>query len=86
MTDLLPHLTFLYGNDKAPQTLVRVDKLIVEYRARIPAHAGGLTERDSLLITYGDQVQAHNEKPLQILNTFCKKYLTDIVDGIHILP
>ncbi|MEP6896134.1 MAG: alpha-amylase family glycosyl hydrolase, partial [Chloroflexota bacterium] len=86
MTDLLPHLTFLYGNDKAPQTLVRVDKLIADYRTRIPARAGELTERDSLLITYGDQVQTQDEKPLRTLNTFCEKYLTNVIGGIHILP
>src|SRR6185436_15344098 len=86
MTELLSHLTFLYGNDQAPQLLARVEKLIAEYRTRIPVRSGELTEHDSLLITYGDQVQSQNEKPLHTLNQFCKKYLTDVVDGIHILP
>ncbi len=39
-----------------------------------------------MLITYGDQVQAPNEKPLQTLKTFCDKYLTDVLSSIHILP
>jgi len=86
MTNLLSHLTFLYGNDQAPQLLVRVEKLIAEYRARIPARSGELTEHDSILITYGDQVQSQNEKPLQTLHKFCEKYLMDLVGGIHILP
>src|SRR5688500_2775135 len=47
---------------------------------------GRLTERDSILITYGDQVQTPGEKPLQTLSQFCKQYLTNVIYGIHILP
>lgn len=86
MTNLLSHLTFLYGQDKAPQLLERVQKLLEEYRRRIFPRDGELTEGDSILITYGDQVQSSRKKPLQVLNTFCKQYLTDVVNGIHILP
>ena len=86
MTNLLPHLTFLYGEEQAPHILVRVEKLLAGYRVRIQPRSGELTERDSILITYGDQVQSQNEKPLQTLNTFCKKYLNGVVSGIHILP
>jgi sucrose phosphorylase len=63
-----------------------VEQLLAGYRARIKPRDGNLTERDSILITYGDQVQTQNEKPLQTLDKFCKKYLTDVVSGIHILP
>jgi glucosylglycerate phosphorylase len=86
MTTLLSHLTFLYGADQAPRLYERVQALINQYRARISARKGELTEHDSILITYGDQVQMPNEKPLQTLNAFCSQYLNNIVDGIHILP
>jgi len=86
MTNLLNHLTFLYGEIQAPQLLTRVEQILTDYRTRIPTRDGELTERDSLLITYGDQIQAPNEKPLQTLNKFCEKYLTNIIGGIHILP
>jgi len=86
--NLSSHLTFLYGTDSAPQLLVRVEKLIAKYRVqtRSALRDGKLTERDSILITYGDQVQAQNPSPLQTLNLFCKEYLIGIVSGIHILP
>ncbi len=60
----------------------------MDYRALIQSRLidGELTERDSILITYGDQVQSPDEKPLQTLNKFCKQYLSNIVSGIHILP
>ena len=86
MTNLLSHLTFLYGAESASQLLDRVEQLLAEYHTRIELRDGNLTERDSLLITYGDQVQTQNEKPLQTLNKFCEKYLTNVVSGIHILP
>lgn len=86
MKKLLDHLTFLYGEEKAPQLYERAQKIISGYRTRIPERNSELTERDSIIITYGDQVQSPNEKPLQTLNKFCKQYLTGVVSGIHILP
>src|SRR5215510_11699205 len=86
MTTLLSQLTSLYGAEKAPELLDRVQKILDAYRSRIPARDGELTEHDSILITYGDQVQSEGEKPLQTLSKFCKKYLEGVVNGIHILP
>ena len=75
-TNLLTCLALRYRADEAPLLLVRVEKLIADYRLRIPARSGKLTERDSFLITYGDQVQSPDEKPLLTLSRFCKQYLT----------
>jgi sucrose phosphorylase len=86
MKELLKHLIFLYGETESARLYERVLGLIAAYQDRIPARGDELTERDSLLITYGDQVQAPNEKPLQTLKKFCDKYLTNVVGGIHILP
>jgi sucrose phosphorylase len=83
---LLNHLTLLYGKNKARQLYERSQQLLTGYRARIPVHDDRLTERDSILITYGDQVRSPNMHPLQTLNSFCEKYLVNVVNGIHILP
>jgi sucrose phosphorylase len=80
------YLAFLYGAEVAPALLTRVKNILAEHRTRIPTRDGSLSERDSILITYGDQVQAEGEKPLRTLATFCEKYLTGTVSGIHILP
>ncbi len=64
MKKLLNHLTFLYGKDKAPQLYERAQKLMDGYRTQIPVRDGELTERDSILITYGDQVRSPNEKTI----------------------
>ena len=86
MTELRKHLAFLYGEDHATRLLAQTNQLIEKYRQHIKPNNAELTEQDSILITYGDQVQAPNEKPLQTLNTFCSQYLKNIVNGIHILP
>jgi len=86
MKKLLNQLTFLYGKDEAPQLYERARQLMDDRRTRITTRDGELTERDSILITYGDQVQSPNEKPLQTLRAFCGKYLANVVNGIHILP
>lgn len=86
MTDFLSHFTFLYGAERARHLVDRLQQIIAGYRGRIPAPSGDLTERDSILITYGDQVQAPGERPLQTLGEFCRRYLNGVVSGIHILP
>ncbi|GJQ51376.1 MAG: sucrose phosphorylase [Anaerolineaceae bacterium] len=83
---LLHHLAFLYGEDHASRLLDRVQTILSDHRPRLSPRDGGLSQRDSLLILYGDQVQEPNAKPLRTLKKFCDKYLTDVVSGIHILP
>ena len=83
---LLRHLAFLYGEDRSSRLLDRTQAILSDHRARIAPRDSGLSQRDSLLILYGDQVQEPNAKPLQTLKKFCDQYLTDIVSGIHILP
>jgi sucrose phosphorylase len=82
---LLDHLTFLYGENESTR-LSRTKNLLSKYRPRIKSRNSELSEQDSILITYGDQIQALNEKPLQTLRKFCEIYLTDTISGIHILP
>lgn len=44
------------------------------------------TEKDAILITYGDIIRNGNEPPLKILADFCKTYLKSAINTIHILP
>ncbi len=83
---LLHHLTILYGEENASRLLDRVQTILADHRSRLSPRDSGLSQRDSLLILYGDQVQEPNAKPLQTLKKFCDEYLTDVVSGIHVLP
>lgn len=80
-------LTKIYGAGSAPEIAERLSSLIEQYRGRIPAPQDpSLSQRDSILITYGDQVQETGWPHLQSLANFCEKYLPGTVSGIHILP
>ncbi len=45
-----------------------------------------LGEEYSILITYADNIYREGEKPLETLHGFLKKYVKDIITGVHILP
>jgi sucrose phosphorylase len=83
---ILQHLEFLYGKSHSKSVLASTESIIANYRKHPASRMQVITERDSILITYGDQIQSSNEKPLQTLGAFCKQHLTDVVSGIHILP
>ena len=87
MNPLVEHLIFLYGDPVGRDTFLRLTALIEKYRAQIPTpRARALTERDAVLITYGDQVRTSDESPLHTLADFCAAHLHALVSTIHILP
>lgn len=86
-----PYLTDLYGSERAPEVAEHLERLINEWRTRLPVSTRpgrqiALSERDALLITYGDQVSTPGEPPLRTLATVCAERLTGLVSGVHILP
>ncbi|MFA5576825.1 MAG: alpha-amylase family glycosyl hydrolase [Tissierellaceae bacterium] len=46
----------------------------------------GLTQEDSVLITYGDSLLLDGQMPLQTLNDFAETMIKDAIKIIHILP
>jgi glycosidase len=87
LRDLLADLIFLYGEKTGQETFARVEALIERYRATFYTKtASALSERDAILITYGDQVQKRGEPSLHTLAEFCSKYLTGLISSLHILP
>src|SRR5687767_3748459 len=84
MADILKHLSFLYGPDRATAVFERVQDILSRHRVSLPS--GDLTERDAILITYGDQVMHSGEASLHTLHVFCKRHLKGLISTIHILP
>src|SRR4029434_2659584 len=85
------HLEFLYGADRAPALYDRLQELIARHKHQTGLHPRRrtdlpLTERDVLLITYGDQLHEPEKPPLKSLSEFSEKYVRDLFSGIHILP
>lgn len=44
------------------------------------------TEKDSIVITYGDSIKKDGEHPLHTLHEFMKRRIGSAVSGVHILP
>ena len=75
----------LYGPDAGAHTHTLLQALIAAHQTH-PKHAPDLTERDAMLIAYGDHVRAPNVPPLRTLGKVCETYLGDAVPCLHILP
>ena len=57
-------------------------------RRKVPREPGNSlwSERDSLLITYGNSFVDGAHKPLDLLHDFLLNHMDGVVDGVHILP
>ncbi|MCA9956319.1 MAG: hypothetical protein KC434_16435, partial [Anaerolineales bacterium] len=84
---ILDHLIFLYGEAVGQETYEKVQQLLAAQRPHLPAPSTAVfSQRDTVLITYGDQVQAPGEAPLQTLANFCDEKLNGRIQTIHLLP
>ena len=73
----------LYPNEK-DTVLKGITKLKARYQ--ITATPKELSERDVILITYGDGIYSDEKAPLQILKQFSDEYLEESISAIHLLP
>ncbi len=88
--DLNGHLAFLYGAESAANLNEQINRLIDSYQSQIQrpkaVSQARLTERDAVLITYGDMVQSKGEAPLHTLSDFLIDRVSGLVSAIHLLP
>ncbi len=87
------HLAFLYGADRAPDLMRRLEAILDAFHRRNPRLAGNgparrdrLTEKDAVLITYGDQVTEPGKRPLVTLTEVLERYVADAISVVHLLP
>ena len=83
----------LYGRDRAEQLSERLYMLIGRYgvnsrevETKTIAMEKQWSEKDAILITYGDMVRNGGEKPLKLLKEFCDRRLRGAINTVHILP
>ena len=81
-------LVFLYGEDSGRAAHRELQNLLERYRPHIPFRRPeiSLSEKDSVLITYGDMVRAPGEAPLATLASFLQVHVGDTVGAVHLLP
>jgi sucrose phosphorylase len=84
------HLAFLYGAESAANLNEQINRLINSYQSQIQqpkaVSQARLTERDAVLITYGDMVQSEGEAPLRTLSDFLIDRVSGLVSAVHLLP
>lgn len=93
---LLALLCALYGDDRAEQILPRLARLLqVYYAHKTPDMieddqrfdpAERFTEKDVILITYGDAIRSPGKRPLRALSDLVSVFFRRLVNTIHILP
>lgn len=83
----------IYGGEVAERTWSQLEEIIKKYqdsalisRKRHDEKKIDLTQKDAILITYGDQIHDGNRSPLVCLDNFLLTYLNDDISGVHILP
>ena len=93
---ILKKLVFLYGDENAKNSfneIIRIMKAYYSYKSQEMIDwektidpSNRFTEKDVILITYGDLVCGDEESPLQSLRDFSTKYIKCTINTLHILP
>ncbi len=79
-------LKFIYDEKDAKEAYDEVIELIQKYRKKIKSEPYILTQKDVILITYGDQIFHEGETALATLKRFLDEYIEDYINTVHILP
>ncbi|MFO8065168.1 MAG: sugar phosphorylase [Spirochaetia bacterium] len=87
-------LNAIYGEALGESAAGRVHELLLRYAERIKppdthGHADGglpVSERETIMITYGDQFQGSHDAPLSYLYRFLDEETEGAISGVHILP
>ncbi|MDP2089464.1 MAG: sugar phosphorylase [Flavobacteriaceae bacterium] len=82
---MIDSLTSLYG-DRANWVYENIELLINKYASKIKSKEVTLSEKDVILITYGDNVQKQGNSHLQTLDEFVDTYCLPEINSTHILP
>ncbi len=89
-------ITFLYGVPHLESVYLELERIMkVYYAHKTPLMKefeaqfkpeDRFTEKDIILITYGDLIKTPNQKPLKTLTQLLETYLKGVINFIHILP
>jgi len=93
---IFARLQFLYGKTLAKSHMGELERILRVYYAHKPQEmideekvfdpSDRFTEKDVILITYGDLLRGEEKSPLATLAKFCDTYLGGAINTLHILP
>lgn len=79
-------LNFIYEDKKKVGRLLKNIESIVGKYEDIKVKDKWISEKDVVLITYGDTLKKENEPGLKTLKDFLDKYVGDAISTVHLLP
>lgn len=89
-------LVRLYGEERAVEAYEQLERIMAIHKAYTPPELAEaersadvtqrFTERDVILITYGDLIMSQDKRPLRALADFAQKMFGGLVTTIHLLP
>lgn len=82
---LKKHFEFIYPDKDANKIISKVEKLANKYETK-QTGSSWISEKDAMLITYGDSIVEEGKPGLEALNEFLTKYVNDAISAVHILP
>ena len=93
---IMKKLEFLYGEEEAKYLFQEIERIMkVHYAYKTPEMieqemeldpSERFTEKDMILITYGDLIEGDDQLPLEVLADFADRYLKGGINTLHILP
>jgi sucrose phosphorylase len=93
---ILKRLEFLYGKAMAEAFIPELERIVRVYYAHKPLEmiseegrfdpSERFTEKNVILITYGDLLRGEDRSPLKTLARFCDTFLNGTINTLHILP
>jgi len=72
--------------DRSEWIYSNIENLVSKYQTKINDEENSLSEKDIILITYGDTVQKQGQAHLQTLKEFVNNYCLPEINSTHILP
>lgn len=86
------HIAVIYGEDPRDETLKGLPEALIALMgvqasvAEPGPPVNHWDQTDTIMITYGDSLQAHDERPLVTLKRFLDEFTDGVLSGVHILP
>lgn len=76
----------IYPNN-SDEVIRGISALKEKYHSKIDiSKSHRLTEKDRIMITYGDGIQQKGSPPLAVMKSFADRYLTKCISAVHLLP
>lgn len=84
--DIKQLLKKIYGKEKGILAFTKINVLKEKFSASQKMKNGYFSQKDVILITYGDILNKNGEMPLITIHEFANKFLKDTFSHIHFLP